>query len=58
MVNSRPLIRRHVASLTSPMNRNESKQKEGLVGCFWNSHCEELRRTKTKRVHTEGVEVV
>jgi hypothetical protein len=50
--------REALAWLTSRTDRNQNEPKEELVRCFWNGHCQDLERTKTKKVHTEEVERV
>jgi hypothetical protein len=47
--------REALAWLTSQTDRNKNESKK-LVRCFWNGYCQDLGRTKTKKVHTEEVE--
>jgi hypothetical protein len=44
-----------MAWLTSRTERNKNESKK-LVRCFWNGYCQDLGRTKTKKVHTDEVE--
>ena len=52
MANSRPLTRRRVALLTSRMNRTRANRKKNLLGASGTAI------VRTKRVHSEGVEIV